>query len=213
MNNQQIFKLIFNHDQRLNELDNSSETEPTSALADFMKPDPTYSRLFFTASDLENEIFGINTLSEYSSFLNALESGFKTDEYHTSQYKFNDLESALSAIKIGEAVVLNNDNSLNITTLHRSKADYTSALKNALENNCIVIYKEEAPDGFNLHLFTKKNIYPDLFYPLQSLLPNAFRFFSINGKKFRTERHFYFETWTLDRPPHGFEEVFVETVL
>jgi hypothetical protein len=52
-----------------------------------------------------------------------------------------------------------------------------------------------------------------MFYPLQKLVPETFRFFSINGKKFRTERHFYFETWTLEKPPHGFEEVFPETVL
>ena len=86
-------------------------------------------------------------------------------------------------------------------------------LKEALEDKFIVVYKEQAKNGFDLHLFSKKNIYTDMFYPLQELVPDNFRFFSINGKKFRSERHFYFETWTLDRPPHGFEEVFKESVL
>jgi hypothetical protein len=76
-----------------------------------------------------------------------------------------------------------------------------------------VIYKEQAKNGFDLHMFSKKNIYTKFFHPLQNMLPDAFRFFSINGKKFRSERHFYFETWTLARPPHGFEEVFPESVL
>jgi len=35
----------------------------------------------------------------------------------------------------------------------------------------------------------------------------------MNGKRITSERKFYFETWTLDRPPHGVEEVFKETVL
>jgi hypothetical protein len=42
---------------------------------------------------------------------------------------------------------------------------------------------------------------------------DEFRFFSMNGKRINSERTFYFETWALDRPPHGIEEVFTETVL
>lgn len=219
MNNHQILKLIFNHDERLNELDSTGsgkqKTDVNSVLAEFMSPDPTYSRLYFTASDLENETFGINTLTEYKKFLKALEEGFEVDKFHTEKGVFEDLETALSTIHFGEVVVIQKAEniSVDITTMNRSNEAFKKSLKQALENECVIIYKDEAPNGYNLHLFTRKNIYPSLFYPLQNLLPKAFRFFSINGKKFNTERHFYFETWTLARPPHGFEEVFVESVL
>lgn len=217
MNKSQILKLIFNHDQRLTELDptNSDTNNSDSLLADFMKPDPTYSHLYFTASDLENEAFGINVLSEYNSFLEALEKGLKSKNYITEASIFDDLNTAINAIQFDEVIVIQNEDNFtfNIAELHRSNENFKPMLKQALENELVVIYKDEAPNGFNLHLFTKKNNYPSLFYPLQNLLPDAFRFFSINGKKFNTERHFYFETWTLDRPPHGFEEVFVESVL
>ncbi|MFY0685305.1 MAG: hypothetical protein JXR20_12200 [Balneola sp.] len=219
MNNSQILKLIFNHDQRLAELApteiDSNTSDANSVLADFMRPDPTYSRLYFTASDLENETFGINTLTEYTSFLDAIEKGLQSENFSTKAGSFNDLDSAINAIEFGEVVVIqNNDNfTPNISDLHRSNPEFKTVLKKSLENGLVIIYKDEAPNGFNLHLFSKKNIYQSLFYPLQKLLPVAFRFFSINGKKFKTERHFYFETWTLDRPPHGFEEVFVESVL
>jgi hypothetical protein len=85
-------------------------------------------------------------------------------------------------------------------------------LRDVLEKGWIVAYKREAKNGFDLLLFSKGNIYPKFFYPLQKLLPEAFRFFSINGKRLSSEQKFFFETWTLHKPPHGFEEVFPESV-
>ena len=111
----------------------------------------------------------------------------------------------------------NKEADFDISTLHvdtnSNVGHLKTELREVLENEFVVIYKEQAKNGFDLHLFSKKNIYTKFFFPLQSMLPDAFRFFSINGKKFRSERHFYFETWTLARPPHGFEEVFPESVL
>ncbi len=222
MNNSQILKLIFHHDQRLDALAdrnaNRTKEQIESTLADFMKPDPTYSRLYFTATDLENEQFGLNVLTEYNGFIEVLEKGLGTDHYQTNKGNFSSLEETLSKLEYGEVIIIGEQNTeFDISSLHidtnSNVGHLKSELKEVLEAGFVVIYKEQAKNGFDLHLFSKKNIYTNFFYPLQQMLPGAFRFFSINGKKFRSERHFYFETWTLDRPPHGFEEVFVETLL
>lgn len=222
MNDSQILKLIFHHDQRLDQLAdrnaNRSKEQIESTLADFMKPDPTYSRLYFTATDLEKDEFGLNVLSEYDDFILALEIGLRFDSYQTSEAVYNSLDEAISNIELGEVILIGNRKpDFDISSLHIDKNSNVGhlklELKDALEAGFFVLYKEQAKNGFDLHLFSKKNIYPKFFHPLQKMLPDAFRFFSINGKKFRSERHFYFETWTLDQPPHGFEEVFVESVL
>jgi len=84
---------------------------------------------------------------------------------------------------------------------------------NVLKTGTYVIYKEQAHHGYDLHLFSMENIYPALFDALKPLVDDQFRFFSINSKRMGSERHFYFETWTLENPPHGAEEVLPETVL
>ncbi len=222
MNNSQILKLIFHHDQRLDQLQdrnaNRTKEQIESTLADFMKPDPTYSRLYFTATDLEKEEFGLNVLEEYNGFVSALEQGLDTGNYQTHSGDFDSLNEAISSLELGEVVLFGDKKvDFDISSLHidtnSNVGHLKTELREVLENDFVVIYKEQAKDGFDLHLFSKKNIYNKFFRPLQNMLPDAFRFFSINGKKFRSERHFYFETWTLDRPPHGFEEVFPESVL
>ncbi len=222
MNNSQILKLIFHHDQRLDQLQdrnaNRTKEQIESTLADFMKPDPTYSKLYFTATDLEDEKFGINALTEYDGFISALEKGLDTDSYQTHSGEFDSFDEAISSLELGEVIVIGNKKAdFDISSLHidtnSNVGHLKTELREVLENDFVVIYKEQAKDGFDLHMFSKKNIYTKFFHPLQNMLPHAFRFFSINGKKFRSERHFYFETWTLARPPHGFEEVFPESVL
>lgn len=218
MNHSQILKLIFHHDQRLDQLTERSDNKTESSLADFMKPDPTYSRLYFSATDLEREKFGINTLSEFNGFIQALEKGLETNEFHTQSKTYTSLKEASETIGFGDVIIVGKQTpGFDISSLHvdtnSNVGHLKSELKEVLEAGFIVIYKEQAHDGFDLHFFSKKNIYTQFFYPLQAMLPDAFRFFSINGKKFRSERHFYFETWTLNRPPHGFEEVFPESVL
>ncbi|MFY0697326.1 MAG: hypothetical protein JXR11_05700 [Balneola sp.] len=222
MNNSQILKLIFHHDQRLDQLAdrnaNRTKEQIESTLADFMKPDPTYSKLYFTATDLEKEEFGLNVLDEYEGFISALEEGLNSDSYQTQKGNYDSLNEAVDSLEYGEVIVVGNkDADFDISTLHidtnSNVGHLKTELREVLESEFVVIYKEQAKNGFDLHLFSKKNIYTKFFFPLQSMLPDAFRFFSINGKKFRSERHFYFETWTLTRPPHGFEEVFPESVL
>ncbi len=76
-----------------------------------------------------------------------------------------------------------------------------------LDNGHFVILTEKAHHGSDLHLFTSHNLYEALFLGCQHILRPNLRCFTINGKRVKGERHFYFETWTLDRPPHGFQEV------
>lgn len=219
----EIFKLIFQHDQRLDKLNNSESTvdaqKMEASIEDFMKPDPTYSKFYFSGTDLENEHFGLNTLTAYDQVINALETALQDFHIFTYENKFTYLSEAITSLDFGETVVLNENEEINIdiSDLHVLANDSNGynkeSLRKAIETGLVIIYKVKARDGFDLQMFSMNNIYRDMFFPLQKLVPDHFRFFSINGKKFNTERHFYFETWTLDRPPHGFEEVHPESVL
>ena len=216
MNSSQIFKLIFKHDLRLNELvDNNTVTsreDAEASILDFMTPDPTYSRLHFSGTDLETEKFGINTLTEYASIIEAIERGLSAHSYSANNETYSTFIEAIQSIEVNQGVFISpNQNATK--ELPSIEMDTDFGLKFLLENEFIVVHKVAAPTGFDLVLYSKENVYFDLFPHLQNLVPDAFRFFSINGKKFNTERHFYFETWTLARPPHGFEEVFPETVI
>ena len=219
----EIFKLIFEHDLRLDQLAerNTAKTkgETEDALADFMKPDPTYSKFYLTATDLKSERFGLNVIEGYPKIIEAVEQAFPNKVKITSAGHEGSLFEVIEALETGEVVVFSDvdDPDFDVAALHidtdSNVGHRKPVLKNSLERDCIIIYKEQAKDGFDLHIFSKYNIYRDMFFPLQRLAPDHFRFFSINGKKVRSERHFYFETWTLERPPHGFEEVFPESVL
>lgn len=190
-----------------------------STLEDFMTPDPTYSKFYLTGTDLKNERFGLNLLEGYEKIIGALEKAFENRNIFTAESKQDSISGAIESLELGKVFVLTSKDEieLDIESLHidvnSNVGHLKEELKKALEEGFIVVYKEQAKDGFDLHIFSKKNVYTNMFYPLQELVPDTFRFFSINGKKFRSERHFYFETWTLDKPPHGFEEVFEQSVL
>jgi hypothetical protein len=218
-----IFKLFFHHDQRLDNLNepnsNTSRKKEAPSLADFMKPDPTYSKFYLTGTDLAKQQFGLNVLNGYTKIIDALEEAFDGKRVFTKQGESESISAAISSLHLGEVFILTDEHELDFEPSklhinHQSNVGHLKTeLREVLEDGYVVVYKEQAKDGFDLHIFSKKNVYNSMFYPLQKLVPETFRFFSINGKKFRTERHFYFETWTLEKPPHGFEEVFPETVL
>ena len=88
-----------------------------------------------------------------------------------------------------------------------------SIIHRLLMKDEVILVKRAAMDGYDIDLFSKRNPYIDFFYPLQSLLPDAFRFFSINGKRVHSKEALYFEQTRLYKPPHGFEEVHPESVL
>lgn len=204
-----ILKLIFHHDQRMENLAPSTNTEDENPLAAFTKPDPTYSTLYFSGSDLESQKFGINVISEYDSFLHSLEKGLGGYALFTKNGSSNSLEEAIDQLVENEILVLAKEE-VRSDIIHSFSG---KVLRDVLEKGWVIIYKREAKDGFDLQIFSKENIYMSFFYHLQGLLPDAFRFFSINGKRLSSEKKFYFETWSLYNPPHGFEEVFPESVL
>lgn len=219
-----IFKLFFNHDQRLDKLAkrnaNKTKDEVEATLEDFMKPTPTYSKFYLTGTRLEEEQFGINILTNFGEILDALEEVFSDHVFTLNTTTESTLTKALREAQIGDAILISSDTEaepIDTTTLkvdsESNVGHFKEELKEALEKDYLVMYKEQAHDGFDLHVFSKENIYPKLFHALKPIVNSDFRFFSINSKRMRTEKHFYFETWMLDKPPHGAEEVLPETVL
>lgn len=217
-----IFKLIFEHDLRLDKLrerhtDRSSQ-EVGSSIEEFMKPDPTYSKFYMSGTVLDKEQFGLSCISKFNGIVKALEMSF--EEYRI----FNrvgeiDIREFFEKAEIGKPVILSkkvngdwNFEALDVDD-ESNVGHKKEGLAEVLQSGDLVLYKEKAHHGYDLHLFSKDNIYPQLFYPFRALVGPAFRFFSINGKRIRSEQKFYFETWTLDRPPHGAEEVFESTEL
>ena len=192
----------------MDDLAPSNETSDDNPLAAFTKPDPTYSTIYFSATDLEQEKFGLDTLTEYQSFADAISEGLQGYRFTTKSGIKQSLKEGIEELEMNEALVISKEK-VESEIIHSFVG---RMLRDVLEKGWIVAYKREAKNGFDLLLFSKGNIYPKFFYPLQKLLPEAFRFFSINGKRLSSEQKFFFETWTLHKPPHGFEEVFPESV-
>lgn len=218
-----IFKLFFEHDLRLDKLAkrnaNKTGEEIEAGLADFMKPIPTYSKFYLTGTRLKEEQFGINILEKWDSVLQKLDSVFEEKFFHLNRKTLQSLPEALEQAETGDAVVISNSEELDID-MATLKVDtesnighFKEELAEVLQQGLLVLYKEQAHDGFDLHLFSQNNMYEQLFHALKPLVGPSFRFFSINSKRMGSERHFYFETWTLDKPPHGAEEVLPQTVL
>ena len=218
-----LFKLIYEHDLRLDALRKRHSDRDTqdinSTLEAFLKPDPTYSKFYFTGTRPDTEHFGLNALASYNEISEVLQAVFDGNLFFAGDIKYTTLQSAIDNIEIGQAILITDHP---IAPVHPSILDVgvnsnvghmKEELADVLSDDDCVLYKEQAHNGFDLHLFSRKNIYRDFFFPFQKMVNENFRFFSMNGKKIRSERHFYFETWSLERPPHGTEEVFKETVL
>lgn len=217
-----IFKLFFDHDLRLDKLAkrnaNKTPEEVEATLADFMKPTPTYSKFYLTGTRLEEEQFGLDTLAKGDAVIQQISNAFSRDDITTAEGAYDSLSNALAATGVGEPLIIGSETeSVNFGKLRIDEESNVGhkkeALSKVLKTGNYVLYKEQAHHGFDLHLFSTENIYPSLFEAFQPLVDSHFRFFSINSKRMQSERHFYFETWTLDRPPHGAEEVFPETAL
>src|SRR5699024_5820337 len=217
-----IFKLFFDHDLRLDKTvernNRSGSTE--DSLEDFMSPTPVFSKFYITGTALEDEKFGLNCLAKYPAIFEKLDEIFEAKSISSEQASFNSLSDAVQNVSIGFPVIISNQDKAVETELSSLVVDdesnvghFKDELRRPLLNGHIILYKEKAKNGFDLHLFSRKNIYPQLFYSLKELVDDSFRFFSVNSKRMRSERHFYFETWRLDRPLHGAEAGFEDAVL
>ncbi len=203
----ELLKLIFHHDQRMEKLAPSKE-DSSNPLSMFTKPDPTFSTLYFSGTLLDEQKFGLSLLQKYSKIISLIEHAFDTPSYQ-STLKDENLADCIHTLETGESIIINPvEKKIEQRTLEAGET-----LREELERESVVIFKRANQHGFDIELFSKENIYLLFFYHLQAMLEPGFRFFSINGKRVSSERHFYFETWSLPKPPHGFEEVFPESVL
>ncbi|MCH8486047.1 MAG: hypothetical protein LAT75_04230 [Candidatus Cyclonatronum sp.] len=235
--NKDIFKLIFEHDLRLEQLsgnaDPRGELKRPSTLEEFMKPVPVYSKFYFTGTRFGatgDPQFGFSALDRFDSLFAGFMQALKPVRI------FSGVEQLRTPAEIqqwaptaaGQAFVLcgsdevagraktaaGNAEGDGLFAADLSVREKIDCLKPVLDAGAQVVFTEQAHNGFDLHLFSKANIYESFFDVYQPMTgTDTFRFFSINGKRAKSERLFYFETWTLERPPHGFEEVFPETRL
>ena len=218
-----IFKLIYENDLRLDALrerhTDRDNPEVSSSIEDFFKPDPTYSKYYITGTRLTESLFGLNTLYQFKNIHDVLNHAILKNSGNSLSGSYNTFDDFIENAGIGEAVIIGESKDHRVDPMDLSIDDNSNVghkkelLAEVLSAGSKVMYKEKAKDGFDVHLFSRDNIYQKLFYPLQELVSPDFRFFSMNGKRITSERKFYFETWTLNRPPHGAEEVFAETVL
>ena len=218
-----VFKLFFKHDQQL---EGPHPSEMT--LQDFMNPMSTYSSLYLTGTVHRHDgdhIFGLNQLAKFDHILNNVAEALPFGKIVTSEGSYWDLGDALKKSSLGSALLItprdkNNDTlprpaeltGLNLDN-NSNIAQKLTLLKPYLEDHYRVVYKEPAHNGYDAHLLSAKNIYEQLFKAIQPLVDQHFRFFSANGKKLQSERHFYFDVYSLQNPPHGAEEVFPDTIL
>ncbi len=211
-----LFKLVFEHDMVLNPVNPAKSRNEPSSLEDFLKPTPTYSQFYLSATDMHEQQFGFNAVSQYPKMFEAFNAGIGTASFVTSHYqRFDSLDEALANTETGSAIVIQKSeiDAAPFADLETAESfrERLGELTGILDRGDMVLFKVRAHHGFDLQLYTRKNIYRDFFYAFKPLIAPDFRFFSINGKRMKNERYLYFETWSLDRPPHGFEEVFPDT--
>jgi hypothetical protein len=218
-----ILKLIFEHDLPLQTMGKDpGEIKAYNAslrLEDFLTPEPVYSHFYLTATQLDREpVFGLNTLPQYPEVLASIQSALQTHCWITEHQTFSSLTEAIQAVEIGSLIIGSQrlyepQHIKDMTHYHSGASDTISMIREYLRKDDIVVFKEVAHHGWDLQLYSLKNRYSDLFLALQPYIGPGMRMFSMNGKRLRSERLFYFETWTLEDPPHGVEEVFSSTRL
>ena len=223
----EILKIIFEHDMTLEHL--SGHDDPRNRMADraqtlasFLTPQKTYNRYYFTGTNIDENRFGLSALHAWSVVGEKIAaildestgiSPHAGREWHRPDGTMhNSFQEALKGLKPYDVLIsgarseqeISKKLQLDDRTGIRERFEPLTAL---LDRGHIVILTEKAHHGYDLHLFTCDNIYEPLFHGCKVIIGPELRCFTINGKRVNSERHFYFETWSLDRPPHGFQEV------
>jgi len=219
-----ILKLIFEHDIPLDKLDQSPDERRKATkemtLEDFMRPVPIFSHFYISSTNLgsaEPE-FGLCTHPDVDAILDAVGRHIGRPNWIASLAETSSLKDAVSLMKVGEAAIApiraGTESGHSVPASNNSGGpEVVSALHDLIKEKTIVVFKEKAHHGWDLHMYSLINIYPALFEALKPFIGSETRLFSMNGKRIRSERSFYFETWTLANPPHGAEEVFQETTI
>ena len=215
-----IFKLIFHHDLLVEQLDGNDQNRTTAkaslSLEDFMKPMPQYSRFYLSGTELNHQKFGLSALEAFEEIKDALETVFKAYSVGLNgKISTNSLFDTIELIPMNSGFSLSKNNSITYSIDLSGKEyirEYGSDLRKIIESGDVAMFKIESNEGYDLQIYAMNNLYPELFYSLKPLVNSNFRLFSINGKKLASDRLFYFETYSLAKPPHGVEEVFENTV-
>lgn len=212
-----IFKLIFHHDLLVEQLEGADQNRTIAkdslSLEDFMKPMPTYSRFYLSGTELTNERFALSSLKKTEAIQSNLDEVFSA--LAPQQFVNESFSQQLESCDLNTGFVVHTtskDAYESALTGKEYVREYGTAIKKVIEKGDIAVFKVSATHGYDIQLFSMKNIYAELFYALKLLLSSDFRLFSINGKRLTSDRIFYFETYALHKPPHGVEEVFPETM-
>lgn len=203
----ELLKIIFHHDQRMEHIAPSVE-DSSNPLAMFTAPDPTFSTLYFSGTLLDSMQFGVNNLSRYEQIVSLFENAFNLEGF-TWPTNDHSIVKIINGISDNESICIHPP----MKQLYVSEFTNSSEFRKVLEDETIVLFKRPSEHGFDIQCYSKDNIYLLFFYHLQAMLVPGFRIFSINGKRVHNKDFFYFETTRLEKPPHGFEEVFKESVL
>lgn len=219
-----ILKLIFEHDIPLDRMDQSPDERRQASkemtLEDFMRPVPIFSHFYISSSDMggQEPSFGLSTHPMVEEIVEAVGTHIGREVWITSLAETANFQDAVKLLQIGEATIapMGGGASEQMTVApsnNSGEPGVVSALYDLIRDKSIVAFKEKAHHGWDLHIYSLINIYPALFGALKPFIGENSRLFSMNGKRIRSERLYYFETWTLDNPPHGAEEVFDYTVI
>ena len=214
-----IFKLIFEHDITLEQLSDNHDprrraaAEAPSTIEQFLRPEPAFCRYYFTGTRFPENHFGLNRLSHAEALLHTLVHTLAPTHWHDESGTLCD-NLARDLFQCPPQCLFisgENSNSELRGALRQNRQtgirEQFEPLSRLLMKDHLVLITEKAHHGTDLHLFSKHNLYEPFFHAFQNLLSPELRFFCINGRRVSSERHFYFETWALNRPPHGFMEV------
>ncbi|TVQ74936.1 MAG: hypothetical protein EA363_01085 [Balneolaceae bacterium] len=227
----EILKIIYEHDMTLEHLSGDDDprnrmTDREHTLASFLAPQKTYNRYYFTGTNLDENRFGLSSMHAWPVVREMIggilhdaagessgKSSFAGRDWHRPDgTHHNSFSEGLEDLRPYDVLISGDTSNQDIRsklilddrTGVRERFEPLTAL---LDRGHLVILAEKAHHGCDLHLFCRHNLYEPLFHGCKDILNPGLRCFTINGKRVNSERHFYFETWSLDRPPHGFQEV------
>ncbi|MFO7798875.1 MAG: hypothetical protein R6V22_03835, partial [Rhodohalobacter sp.] len=104
-----LFKLIFEHDIRLDQLRerqlDRDLQEVTGSVEDFLKPDPTYSKFYFSGTVLNKNEFGLNCLSYYDEWINRFSDALSEYQAFRGDDRVS-LREGINSVKMGEPLIL-----------------------------------------------------------------------------------------------------------
>lgn len=220
-----IFKISFHHDLLISELEKNNAPDAaadTDPLAIFTKPEPTYSRIWFSGTQIHGDRaqLGMQILANYPSLRDTIADALADLHLIQPQGGKNvaSIGEFIDQAKLNESLLLANQSfdypPLPPTGIDFGLSNYKGLLADCMKVGFVVLTKAPSKNGFDLLLHAHTNLYTRFFEPLKALLPNDdLRIFSINLKRMDSEKKLFFELHNVNKAPHGAEEIHPESVL